>query len=244
MSTSEQHRDNDPRQRLVSLLQVDFTPPEKEVLAQEAGNNLLMGLLASVRSIEDIDARYSSDENIELGQAVERLVEPAPVTDSFKGFIAHKVREAYAWEQKVDDMVSPDRLGLLHGDGIFDSERAQEIEAQTLRGYVFDIMNRYTVTPDTDDADLPPLLLMPGVRPSDYTAALERLRDWASDYIHTYHEDPFEGLQGEAYLAAAQKAHVMSKEEIAAREQDPLWMGFYDLLRQLYKEDRSKGDQE
>jgi hypothetical protein len=254
MSTHEHHQDNDPRQRLLGLLQAAFTTPEQQALEAEAesGGNALAGLLAHARSTEDIDARYASAENVELGQAVERLVGPAPVTDSFKGFIAHKVREAHAWQTKVDDVVAPDRLGLRQGEGIFDPVQAKDIEGQTLRGYLFDLLHRYTRRPtdeDTNDQgmlllppgkeidDLPPLWLKPGVRPRDLIAAGDTLVTWADDYEQTYGEDPGDGLDPEAYLDAVPKIPIKSYE---AAEKDPKLKGLIELLRRL----RDEPDQE
>lgn len=235
MNRHEHDQGDDPRRRLISLLQVDFTTSEQQALEAEAAaeESALKSLLADVQSIEDIDMRYASAENIELGQAVERLVEPAPITDSFKGFIAHKVREAHAWQTKVDDVVGPDRLGLLSGEGIFDPERAQDVEAQTLRGYAFDIVHRYTVAPTGDTDDLPALLLKPGVRPRDYAAATDTLVIWADDYEQTYDEDPGAGIDPGAYLDAAPQAPVRSQEEA---ENDPMTKGLIELLRQLHDE--------
>jgi hypothetical protein len=227
--------DGSPQERLISLLQADFTPPDKTALADraKAENSALVGLLSQARSVEDIDARFESEENVELGEAVERLVEPAPVTESFKGFIAHEVRKAHAWQSRVDEVVAPDRLGLVSGGGIFDRAHAKDIEGQTLRGYFFDILNGYTLSPEEEDGDLPPLVLKPDVRPSDFVDAVNALVAWASDYEQTYGEAPSADLEPEAYLAAAPRARVMSQEEM---EQDPRWKGILEILKQL--EDR------
>ena len=216
----------------MTLLQADFRPPDQEALIQEARDedNALKGFLVRVRGVEGIDARRSSEENIELGQAVERLLEPAPVTASFKGFIAHEVQEARAWQSKVSDAVSPSRLGLLSGNGIFDPALAQGLEGQALRGYAFDIVRRYTIAPaDVVASDLPPLLLMPGARPSDYVAAVKRLGDWTVDYQCTYDKSPFEGIEPDAYRDAAQQAHVISGEEAESGR----WTALVERLDQL-----------
>jgi hypothetical protein len=231
--------DGSPQGHLISLLQADFTSPDKTALVGRATveNNALAGLLSQARGIEDIDARFASEENVELGEAVERLVEPAPVTESFKGFIAHEVRKAHAWQSRVDEVVAPDRLGLLSGEGIFDRAHAKDIEGQALRGYFFDIFNGYTVSPGEGDGALPPLLLRPDVRPSDFVDAVNTLIAWASDYEQTYGEDPSADLEPEAYLAAVPKARVMSQEEV---EQDPRWKGILEILKQL-EDQRQQG---
>lgn len=234
VSNHEHRHDNDPKQRLISLLQADFTPPDTQALAREAGDNALKDLLANVRSVDDIDARYASEENTELGEAVERLVEPAPVTASFKGFIAHKVREAHAWRSKVDDIVSPARLGLLSGEGIFDAGRGRDIEAQALRGYAFDIMHRYTTTfaIEGEGATAPGQLFLTGIaKPGDYRKAVDIFDEWTDDYQQTYDEDPFEGLEEEAFLDAGGRLVVPEGSGMA---------GLIRRLRQL----RDEGDQE
>lgn len=166
MSTYEQHQDSDPKQRLIALLQADFTSPDKAALAHqaEAEGHALAGFLAHAVSIDEIDARLASEENVELGQAVERLLESASVTTSFKGFISHEVRLAHAWQDSVDDVVSPERLGLLSGEGIFDPARAEDLEAQALRGRMFDVMHRYTTafSIEGEDKTVPPQLILTG----------------------------------------------------------------------------------
>jgi hypothetical protein len=221
-----------PRERLISLLQADFTPSDKTALADRAGaeGNALAGLLSRARGMKEIDARFTSEENIELGRTVAEVVEPAPVTESFKGFIVHEVRKAHAWQSKVKGTVAPDRLGLLDGDGIFDPVRAKDIEGQTLRGYAFDTVNGYTVRPAEEDAmEFPPLLLKPGVRPSDYIEAVDTLVAWAHDYEDTYGEDPGEGLDPEAYRDAAPQAIVVSEEDLG-------WADFMEQLWRLYED--------
>lgn len=213
MSTHEQHQDSDPKQRLTALLEADFTSPEREALIRKAeqGDNALDALLARAISVEGIDARLASEENIELGRAVERLVESAPVTESFKEFIANEVRRAHAWQESVDDVVSPGRLGLLSSEGIFDPARAKDLEAQALRGRMFDVMNRYTTafTIEDEDQTVPPQLILTGsARPSDYTSAVDVLDEWSHDYRETYDEDPLEDLDGEPFLDAGGRVAV------------------------------------
>lgn len=228
------HEYSDPKQELIALLQMDFTSPNTEAWAQKAvaEDDALAGLLANVRSVEGIDARLSSEENAELGQAVERLVEPAPVTNSFKGFIVNEVKQAHAWESQVRDAVAPDRLGLLSGNGIFDPAQVKDIETQALRGYVFDIIHTRTVATDTvDDDNLPELLLKPGIRPSDYVEEVNRLFQWIIDYRQTYDDGLFETLEIDAFLDGARKVRTVSQEEMMA---DPTLRGILEILRQLH----------
>jgi hypothetical protein len=91
-------------------------------------------------------------------------------------------------------------------------------------------MNRYTITPVGEEAaGLPPLLLRPTVRPSDYVAAVKRLGDWTVDYQHTYDKSPFEGIEPDAYRDAAQQAHVISGEEAESGR----WTALVERLDQL-----------
>ena len=191
----EQHHDSPRHQRLISLLQADFTPPDKQALAERRGGSALTRLLAASRAIEDIDERFESDDNIELGEAVERLVAPAPVSPAFKGFITGEIRRAHAWQSKVDSVVSPDRLGLLSGEGIFDPTIAQSLEGRALRGRVADIYRRFMVASDAErrDPDLP-LLPRPGVRPRDVVTAVDQVEDWIADYERTYGDEVIEDV--------------------------------------------------
>jgi hypothetical protein len=201
----EVRHEGDRQQRLIGLLRADFTSPESERLAREAQQKRdpLAGLLSHARGVEDIDERLASDENVELGERVMALLAPAAVTESFKGFIAGQVRRAHAWQDRVDSVVAPDRLGLTSGDGIFDPLRAKEIEGQTIRGRAFDILHRYTYAARPESAaDLPPLVLQPSTRPRDYVEAVDEFTAWGADYKETYDEDAFEGVEGETLLAA------------------------------------------
>jgi hypothetical protein len=205
--------DDRQREKLISLLQADFISPEKQAVAERAavGGSALGSLLANACVSEDIDARLASDENTEIGQAVERFLEPAPVTRSFKEFIAGEVRRAHAWETKVDEIVSPGRLGLINGDGIFDPAKAKDLEAQALRGRMFDVMHRYTnaLTIEGEDETVPPHLFLTGAgRPSDYKAAVDVLDEWGHDYQNSYDEDPFEGLDHKAFMDAGGRVAV------------------------------------
>lgn len=197
-----------PQRKLVSFLDSDFTP---EHPPPPDDDNALTGLLRRSRSVEEIDAHLKSPSNLELGQTLAGLLAPAKVSESFKAFIVNEVRQAHAWRAKVSDAVSPDRLGLVRGSGIFDTAQAQGIEAQALRGFAFDLLHRYTVAPEGDTAGLPPLLLRPGVRPSDFDDATDRLQGWSEDYSATYGDDAFEGLEADAYMQAAPKAEVTSE---------------------------------
>lgn len=94
---------------------------------------------------------------------------------------------------------------------MFDPAQAKDIEAQALRGYAFDIMHRYTapVAVEGEGQGVPPRLFLTGiVRPSDYIKLVDALDEWADDYERTYREDPFEGLEGEAFLSAGRQIMV------------------------------------
>ncbi|MGH2878765.1 MAG: hypothetical protein ACRDK4_04055 [Solirubrobacteraceae bacterium] len=196
-----------PKQRLTTLLQADFTSSESKAFAQQAKeDNALASFLAHAVSVEDIDTRFASDENMALGEQVAALVAPAPITDSFKGFIVGEVRRAHAWQTSVDPVVAPDRLGLASGEGIFDPERSREIEEQTIRGRAYDVLRHYTSSSSADSSELPQLGLRPGRRPRDFSAALNQLLTWEADCTQTYGKDPFEDVDKEALLAAAPRA--------------------------------------
>lgn len=153
----------------------------------------------------------ASDENLTLGKQAATLVEPAAITHSFKAFIVGEVRRAHAWQDGVDDVVSPERLGLLSGEGIFDPPRAKDLEGQALRGRMFDVMHRYTTgfSIEGEDETVPPQLFLTGsVRPSDYMDAVDVLDEWSRDYRETYDEDPLEGLDGEPFLDAGGRVAV------------------------------------
>lgn len=234
------HENSDPKQELIALLQMDFTSPDTEAWAQKAvdEDDALAGLLANARSIETIEARLTSSENAKLGQAVERLVEPALITDSFKDFIVNEVKQAHAWESKVSDAVAPDRLGLLSGDGIFDFRQATDIESRALRGYIFDIIHTRTIATDTVGEDnLPHLLLKPGVRPSDYVDEVNRLFQWIADYRQTYDDDLFEALEIEAFLDGARKVRTVSQEEMMT---DPALRGILEMLKQIHDTEKQE----
>lgn len=187
------------------MLRADFTPPSEKP-SQEIEDNAFASLLAHhvLQPVERIDAKYVSAENVELGQAIERLVEPAPVTASFKGFIADEVRRAHAWGGKVDEVVSPERLGLQSGEGIFDAAQAQDIEVRTLRAYSFRIIDQFIAATieGEDETASPQLFLLGSTRPSDYRTAVDALDEWIADYKRTYDDDPFDGLDREVTLSA------------------------------------------
>jgi len=234
-----EHIDGDPgRQQLIRILQSDFIPEDKREPAEpSADDNALKSLLRHSRNVEDIEARLQSENNLQLGRSVAELLIPAAVTDSFKAFLVNEVRRAHAWESEVSDVVAPDRLGIVSGDGIFDPKQAQELEAQALRGYGFDIAKEYALAPTGEGAeDLPPLVLKPGVRFSDYEEALDRLDSWNADYEATYGTDPFEGLEAGIYRDAASEVEVTSEEGAGlASEAD-----FFSELKRL-RDERKKG---
>jgi len=194
--------DATPKQQLIELLTLDFTPVENIAAAknaQEAGD-ALGSVLATTRSTEDIDARMASEENILLGERVAELAASAPITEAFKGLIVSEVRRAHAWQDGVDDAIAPDRLGLTSGDGIFDPARTEELEGQAIRRRLTDIARNYTFRVAAG-ADVPPLALRPDRRPQDYVAVVSQLSAWEADYEETYGEHPFEDMEADALFA-------------------------------------------
>jgi len=186
-------------QQLASLLSSDFRPPKDPEPVPEG--DALAAFLRQVRPAEEIDARFESDENERLGDTVGTLLEPAPVTDAFKEVIAYEVRRAHAWRTAMSDALAPDRLGLLSGPSLFDPAQAQEIEAQALRGYLVELTRAFNVRIGADASS--PVLPRPGVRPRDGVEAFQRLERWGEDFVATYDADPLEGMDLEAFEAAA-----------------------------------------
>lgn len=220
----------DPRQQLAALLTLDFTPTEREAVIERAEQegDALGSLLAAAVSVEEIDARLASDENVALGEQVAELVAPAPITESFKGFIAGEVRRAHAWRTRVGEAVAPDRLGLVTG-GIFDPERARDVEGQAIRGHVFDLLRRYTSVTSSDEASEPDALVpRTGKRPQDFAEAIDHLHAWEADYEETYGENPFEGVDAEAYLAALPRIKKV-------RPEDEAESGFRRIAQKLHE---------
>lgn len=197
-------------------------------------NNALAVFLRHAQSAETIDARFESDESAELGEKVAALLEPAPVTDAFKEVIAYEVRRAHAWRGALSDAVAPDRLGLLSGSGLFDPVQAQEIEAQALRSYLAEMMQVHAIRiPREDDT---PALEPGGTRPRDFTEALERLERWVGDFREGYEADPFDGMDLEAFEAAAPEIHVMTAKEATG------WSSVFERLRELREDDGDRDD--
>lgn len=236
---SEGHSDEplSPQQRLIELLTSDFTPEAGPSGDDDLDDNALKRFLRHARSIEEIDARMASSENMELGLSLADLLAPAAVTDSFKAAIVYEVRRAHARQTGVREAVSPAHLGLDSGAGIFDEEQAQQIEEQAIRGFGFDIIREYTVGVE-GDTSLPQLVLRPGKRPADFIEAIDRLGSWINDFHFTYDKDAFEGLEVGAYTDAAPKAEVMP-------EGDPdtiAWSGIFEDLERLRDEHKREGN--
>ncbi len=229
-----------PREELAALLSIDFTLPEKAAAEQEAEREAaereaaggvsalsLKGFLAKSRAVEDIEARLESDECAELLGKVSGLLEAAPVTDSFKGIIVGHMMRAYAWETKVDELVSPERLGLVGGEGIFDPEQAKPIESQALRGFLFDITNNHVLVPEGEGVEEGAEPIIPD--PAVYAIAMEGFDAWTLDYMTTYSEDAFAGIDPEAYREAAKRVRVMTEEESV----ESGFSGLIEKLREL-----------
>lgn len=181
--------ESDNRQQLIELLSIDFTPPEhfspenKRELEREAEEgNALAGFLSRAVPIQPIGPRFASEENEELGRKAEELLEPAPITASFKGYIVHALRHAHAWQSQLDRPARPDSLGLTAGQGIFDSDKARELEAEALRNYWAGHIEQ------------------PPVMPFDIDPR-RRVEHWLAEYWEAYREDPFANMRHAAGTA-------------------------------------------
>lgn len=210
----------DRKQRLLELLTADFESPERKQAVGEATRPLAR-LLAHARDAEEVDRRYGSADSQAIGHEVDALVGPARVSKSFKMFITDSVRRAHAFETTVDRAVAPDRLGLQSGDGIFDPDQAQQIEAHVLRGAVADAMRRFYIIPETETGEeLEPLMVG---RPKDFRDWVFTLGVWEDDYRNRYGGDePFAGMEAAAFWAAARRAVVASPVEFGD-EPGPAW---------------------
>lgn len=193
-----------PKQQLIALLQTDFTP-EGEPEAAPDPDDALASLLSHVISTEDIDARLLSDESVQLGQTARELLAAAPVTEAFKGYITDEIRQAHAWQSRVPDAVAPDRLGLVSSEGIFDPAQAERLEGAAVRGYLFDLISEYTAALTADGQTPEQLVLRPGVRPRDYTDAVDRLDSWLAEYQAQYGKHALEGVDADAFIEASPK---------------------------------------
>jgi hypothetical protein len=223
-----------PRQQLISLLQSDFRPRATEGDELSDDGNALKSFLRHARSVEGIEARLQTENNLRLGQSLVELLAPATVTDSFKAFIVNEVRQAHAWENKVTDAVAPDRLGIVSGEGIFDPSQAQELEAQTLRALAFDVFQKDIIVLEGDIPDLPRLAPRPGRRPTDCIEAVDRFVSWHADYSDVYGSDPFQRIELSAYLDATLKAKVEPESEL--QWMDWNWTLVVEELRRLRDE--------
>jgi len=219
-----------PHQQLIDLLTADFRPSPSEPESPINEDNALARFLAHTVSAEEVDERFHSLESIDLGEQSEILLRPAQITIAFKMFITERIRHAYAHQTKVDEAISPERLGIATGEGIFDAGQAKDIEAQILRGHAFDVIKRYLIAPENaEEHGLPPQVLRPGIRPSDASNAISLLHFWTQDFQATYGEDPFEGTR-EAYQDVSIKAQVI---DVEGEGDETGWGDFIERLNQL-----------
>lgn len=224
-----------PREQLIGLLSLDFTRPEakaaQEAIAErEASGGIaapnLHEFLAMVRTPEDAAERLGSEEGQKLIAETAEALETAHITESFKGVIAAYFARAYAWEESINKAVSPERLGFLDGDGIFDAGRAQELEKQALRQVILNIASEHLIIPEGEDETE---IHKPIVRnPVAYTQAIDGFDAWTMEYLATYGEDPLAGTEPDAHLEAAKRARIITDEE--AEES-----GFAELIERLRK---------
>lgn len=229
-----------PRQQLIALLQSDFTPDEQPA---PAPGNALGDLIAHAYSTEDLDARMVSEESMALGEMIKLLLEPAPTTESFKNCVAYEVRRAYAHQDKVSEVVAPERLGLLSGEGIFDPAQAKDLEAQTLVEYSFDFVKRYMIVAGPPRYPEPTIMQGPA-RPHEYREAVDYFVDWLEDYRQTYVEDPLAGTDYNAYIAAALTRFPMDQENVIEGLERQDFVRLLERVSRVRDEDQPGEDQE
>jgi len=228
-----------PREQLIGLLSSDFTTPERKALAQRGAEegNALSGFLSRVVSTEDIEARLASEECTRLAAWTAQTLETAAITDSFKNLIIGYLIKAYAFESEINELVSPYRLGFLgeeglSGEGIYDPGQAKDIEGRALRGFLHDITTNQLLVPEIKDEteeDPEPIIL----NPAAYAQAMDAFDAWTLDYMTTYGEDAFAGIEPGAHLEAAQRVHIISQEEA----EESGWADIIERLRQLRAQD-------
>ncbi len=196
---------SDPYAALAAFLTADYRSDENRAIDEDPEAKAFDKFLAKARTHEDIEERLMSTENVQIGIEVQKLLERAAITESFKGFIVNAVRHAHASERQVTEALSPDRLGITGSGEIFDPEVAPEIEAQVLRGYLHDIIKKHVVIVTEDGIESTPIIL----QLSDYTEAMMTLIIWIGDYMQTYDgESPLGEMDMEAFIAAADRAEV------------------------------------
>jgi hypothetical protein len=195
------------KQVLVAILESDSSPQ-----VGASTNSVLGRFVATTRPAEDVAERLASDENVELGLRVERTLGATAITASFKSYIINEVRQAHGWRNPVSETVSPDRLGLRSGDGIYDPEQSQDIESHAIRGFLHDTMKAQIVIPeDAEGEELGPAIRNPRV----WAETVQWLAFWEDDYKATYGEDAF-AFAGEGksiFFEAAQRVDVDSRGE-------------------------------
>ncbi len=233
----ERDTPSNPREQIITLLESDFTTPERRALAQrgEEEGNALSSFLAGAVSIEDIEARFASEECAQLATSTAQALERAAITNSFKGIIVGYIMKAYAFESRVDEIVSPYRLGFLgdkglNGEGIYDPDQAKAIEGQALRGFLLDITNKQVLVPENEDEEGSKPIIRNRLA---YAQAIDAFDAWSLDYMTTYGEDAFTGVEPNAHLEAAQRVHIMSQEE----SEESGWADIIERLKQLRRRD-------
>jgi hypothetical protein len=181
--------------------------------------------VASARTPENIQERFEHEVCKRLVNETTQILETAPVTTAFKSFVLGNIIKAYVYESKIDDAISPARLGLLEGEGIFDAAKSGDIEGQVLRGFLYDIVNRQLRITDEPDARVISL------NPAEYTQLVAAFDQWSLDYIAAYGTDALEGVDVAAFMAAAPHVVNMSEAEAGA------WAEIFKKLRRSRKEE-------
>lgn len=204
------------RWELARLLSADFTPAEPSVsVAQGSALHVFISRINQARQ------RYDSLESDLLRTAVEKSLEPAPITEALKSFIVDAVRRAHAAQTAVDDAVAPDRLGLNTDHGIFDPLEAPEIEGEILRGFLFDIHRRFAGIPEDETATIGPV----AIYPESYRQAISTFVAWESDFNAAYGRSAFDGTEMDAFLDIASHFPVLTEAE------EPGWSAFLHRLK-------------
>jgi hypothetical protein len=226
--TSELEPSAAPPEQLRALLELDFSPPSLPDPPPGQKHSALTVFLHHTRVAEDVEQRFISIENQELGQQAGQVLEAAPVTDSFKGFIVKAVREAHAWRRRVDDVVAPERLGLTRGDGIFDPEQAPELEAQAIRDYLVTVVAR--------NVDLVQDRSQEGTRQGElrsltlerYAQEIAFVDEWSEAVADTHGIDVFEGVDDDAFMDAARVVRLLDPDD----PNDASWIALGERLRE------------
>jgi hypothetical protein len=224
--TSEQGPLPTPADQLRELLLLDFSPAPLPPSAPGERRDAFAEFMHNVRAVEEVEERRESEESQELVWRTETALEVAPVTELFKEFIVAAVRHAHAWRSPVGGVVAPDRLGLTSGPGIFDPERASELEAQAFRGYLTSVFERNVALLQTSDQ----LDTWEGefqvVTPERFAQDMDRVARWAEDFQGLHDRNPMGDVDIKAFYLVARPLHVLDPDD----PNDALWIAALERL--------------